>query len=180
MTAPTRIRTRRPCDQCGLPISNAGAHARACIGPLAPADRDLVIRAGAAAATPATLAEPARFGGGVSDVDIARLLLVLDRGTRIILGGTLEWTYETGRSPFHGRLTLVAREAIRTGLAHAREDRLLADPVHARSAHHPMAPACGAPGQLRYRLLGGEFIRLVDCDTCLDTPISGVAYSTDE
>jgi hypothetical protein len=180
MTVTPIHRPRTPCAACGLPTANAGTHGRVCTGPVAPEHRHLVLRAGAAAATPALLAADARFRG-VSDLDVARLLYALDSGTLIVLGGNLEWAFSGRLSPFHGRLTRVVREAIRTGLAHATpQGTLAADPVHARSSRHPATPACGAPGQLRYRLLGGEHLGLVDCEACLDAPLSGVAYSTDE
>lgn len=176
---PIRARHYPACPACGLPTANRGAHARACAGRIEPHEMGLVLRAGCHAATPSTLPEPCRFQGKVTDLDAARLLLAVERGTRVVLGGNLEWTVSGGLSPLGGHLTRITRECIRLGLAYAREGRLHAAPVHLRSVRWLTRPACAENGALRYRILSGQDSALADCEECLDVPMSGVAYSTD-
>lgn len=175
--SPTRGNVITECPACFLPVANQGNHRRACI-PADPADRGLVLRAGCHAATWRYLAPDARFRNRVSNLDVARLMLLLDRGVEVCRGGNVGWTIPTG-SPLGGHLTRVAEEALRTGLAYP-DGLLKAAPVHARHATYSSRPACEERLALRHRILGGQEIDLVDCEVCLDLPLSAVSYSNDE
>jgi hypothetical protein len=147
-----------------------------------------IIRAGLHAVPAACLAEEASFREGVTDVEIARLLLALERGARVVQSQQRTWhcpdkPYFLGRRRRH-----VIKEALRTGLAADHDGRLQPAPVHLADAVHHLVPACArwfvlspVPSYLdclRYRLTYRGALDLADCELCLDVPLSSVAYST--
>jgi hypothetical protein len=108
------------------------------------------------------------FRNGVTDLDVARVLLSMERGRAIVQGGS-RWLAEQG-SPLtglRGNLVKVVDEMIRTGLARGVSDRtgaysfkvvLTAAPVHLRGSQ------CGSEA-LRLRLV--DHRDLADCPDCL-------------
>lgn len=135
-----------------------------------------VIRAGAHSTEPQKLMPEARFRDGVTDLDMARLLLALERGIPIVMKG-YRWT-APAHSPLLAKLASTVSEGIRLGLVHQAAvptgphtvvQRAVAAPVHLRSAHDPDRPACPQPrGLKRYRLMNVEDLRYVDCSVCRD------------
>ena len=133
-----------------------------------------ILRAGAHAAEPAKLHPAARFRDGVTDLDMARILLALDRGVPIVMKG-YRWTVPA-HSPLLAKLASVMSEGIRLGLIHSAIEKTgpnthrqvaVAAPVHLRSADNPDRPACPRPkGIKRFRLMNAEGIRYVDCPAC--------------
>jgi hypothetical protein len=144
----------------------------------------LVLRAGAHATVPEFLKPQAQTQGGVSDLDIARLLFFVERGG-------LVWPTETRRAwkglvPRLGSrpsLTRITQEALRLGLARVitirigqglYRTKLAAAPVHLDRAEGP-GPACHRTDALRWRLLGVEHLAYVDCVECFVSCASGAS-----
>lgn len=133
-----------------------------------------IVRAGAHATNPEDLPPEARFRDGVTDLDMARLLLAVERGVPIVMQG-YRWTCPS-HSPLRARLASTVSEGIRLGLLHqasvptgphTRVQTAVAAPVHLRSATDPDRPACPQPRSFkRYRLMSAADIRYVDCTAC--------------
>lgn len=136
--------------------------------------QSLIVRAGAHAAEPACLAEEAKLRDGVTDLDMARLLLALERGTEVVYSG-YRWSCP-GHSPIGRGLSATVSEGIRVGLVFQAAEltgpqtyvqRAVAAPVHLRSDTDPDRPACPQPiGYKRYRLMNRADLRYVDCSAC--------------
>jgi|SRR4051812_28814329 hypothetical protein len=133
-----------------------------------------IVRAGAHATQPALLAEEARLRNAVTDLDMARLLLALERGVSVVYKG-YRWHCPDG-SPIGRGLSATVSEGIRVGLVtqavertgpHTCVQRAVAAPVHLRSDTAPDRPACPQPTSYkRYRLMNREDMQYVDCLTC--------------
>lgn len=120
------------------------------------------------------LPEQAQFHNHVTDLDAARLILAVERGTIVVQRDTA-WTDFTGtlraRMP---HLTRIVNECLRLRLVvrhteHIWPDvwqtKLAAAPVHLEAGVN--RPACVRPGEVaRYRLT--DDIGLIDCKACLD------------
>lgn len=172
-----RPRATIECPNCRTTTKNLGAHQRgkAHLANLDEVERDIIIRAGAHGASATTLAEEARFRGCTTDLDVARLLRHLEAGMEVVRGGS-RWLVATKPHPFRdGHLGNHITEGLRLGLLAEADGRIVPAPVHARSATDLTVPACGA-NALRWRLLGGVDLPLVDCADCLDLPLSAVSY----
>lgn len=159
------------CDRCKRPVGNLIRHEAACKRNheafyAAPDDATwrLIERAGAHSGFGPL------FRGGITDLDVARVLLHLERGRWIVQGGS-RWLAEKGSpAAAKGNLAKVVDEMIRTGLATALSDRtgaysfkvvLTPALVHLRSR---LSPSCGAEA-LRHRIV--DHPSLADCPTCL-------------
>jgi len=139
------------------------------------ADQALIIRAGAHAINPELLPEEARFQGGVTDLDMARLIRAIEKGLVVYLHG-YKWSCSPERSPVSKGLSATVNEGIRTGLIaqtvirtgmHTVQQRAVAAPVHLRAKADPDRPACHVPGGFkRYRLMDRKDAQYVDCYGC--------------
>lgn len=139
---------------------------------------DLITRAGAHSLAETRLAPVQRFRDGVTDLDVARLIHRIERGTTIVPSSPGCWTVLAGPNALIPHLSRVVREAMRVGLVHEDTVRtapdvvrtiLVAAPVHLR---HPRLvrgqTACTASARVPY----GRFrtlpdVDLVDCSACL-------------
>lgn len=167
------------CPTCHRETGNLAVHVRACKGPvitLGPADRAAIERAAAHAVAPALLPEAGRLQGTVTDLDIARLVRVLEAGGEVFQGGT-GWTTTNALLP-KSRLTTIAGEALRLGIVSAvseptgpgvRKVWIVPAIVHVKPFPAALVPPCKpdmAAGVKRWRMLADR--SLVDCQACLD------------
>jgi hypothetical protein len=139
------------------------------------ADQILITRASAHAAAPLTLAPAARWDAwGVDDIEAARVLLALERGTEIQYLGKRRWAAPIG-SPLNRRsVGTVVNEMIRVGLLiNWPVDKLIPAKVHLKDwddAQGWSRSKCRVPqegrGPLRTRLVLDPI--MVDCLACLD------------
>jgi hypothetical protein len=168
------------CPECGRETGNLAVHLRACKGAqitLSPADRVAIERAAAHAVAPALLPEAGRLEGTVTDLDIARLVRVLEAGGEVFQGGT-GWTTNSPLLP-KGRLTTITGEALRLGIVSAasepagpgvRKIWIVPAIVHLKPFPAALVPPCKPhvlPGVKRYRMLADP--ALVDCLACLSS-----------
>lgn len=146
-------------------------------------ERRRIERAGAHALRPDQLAEDNRFQGGVTDLDMARVLEALERG-----GSDQFRRNEHGRwyalpgVPVQYRVSATIQEGIRTGLithtvqrprGQAWIHRLVPAPVHLGEWNHETAawePACGLAGFNKgpKRTRVHRDPQITDCPRCLD------------
>jgi hypothetical protein len=157
--------------------------------PLTPAPTDIetqdawATRAGAHAAEASVLRVAQRFQNQVTDLDVARVMLALERGARPFLNRMGRWFVPTG-TPLNGmpahKLSTVIQEMIRTGLVrHHRPwhapDVLIPAPTHFRVKVELTQPdqtlqhsACLFVGEdlgpMRARLV--DRLDLTDCLAC--------------
>jgi hypothetical protein len=151
--------------------------------PLAPAPTAseaqdaFAIRASAHAADPGVLRAAQRFQSLVTDLDVARVMLALERGAKPTRNRADRWSVPAG-TPLNGmtpgRLSNAIREMVRTGLVrHYRNktgDHLIPAPVHFRDRHDDgsQTSACLFVGEdlgpMRARLV--DRLDLVDCLAC--------------
>lgn len=162
------MKTTQDCPHCGRPSGWLERHVGAC-------RRDTALAARAAAHAD----ETSEWQNGVTDLDVARLILALERGTLIHPTASMtQWAAPAGsplRAP-HRPLNATVNEAIRVGLALTVTERLgpsrtltrlAAAPVHARNPRRPLLPACqDLPSPRYWRLL--DDLTLVDCQACID------------
>lgn len=137
-------------------------------------EQNLINRSVCHIADETLLPEALRLGNRVTDLDVARLLLAVERGF-VVVPRDETWTDLTGALRARMRhLTRVANECIRLRLLVRTTEqitvdiwrtRLVAAPVHLMAG--PNRPACPAPGgMVRYRLSDDR--NLIDCPACLD------------
>lgn len=186
------------CDICGITTGCLPKHRKACArkagqvpatGPLTEAELAAIDRAGSFAVADAVLDYDRQLHNGVTDLDMARLLLALDQGAEIVMGGrTDRWLAPAG-SPLKGMdgryqrrsLSKVVNEAIRLGLVFVATDHpdgipalvrtfIVPSLTHVRSRFNRLAPMCARPTNSikRYRLLDPSHLVLVDCQRCVD------------
>jgi len=166
------MKTTTDCPSCGKPSGWLERHIGVC-------RRDMALAARAAAHAD----EEHIYNNGVTDLDIARLLLAVERGTLIHPTASMtQWAAPAGsplRAP-HRPLNATVNEAIRVGLCRVAVDRtapaiartrLAAAPVHARNPRRPTIPRCldavlYARTDAYFRLL--DDLTLVDCQGCID------------
>ena len=181
------------CDICFRDTGNLAMHRPACARehgrlPLAVAvserEEELILRAGLHSAAPSSLPETERLGRGVSDLDVARLVHQIERGNIIYPSRSHQTWRSTGPMAKTRRsLTTVVSEALRLGIVHIVTDhtsphtyrtRLAAAITHARRRGTVNQPACGVlvVKPVRWRLLGTEQLAFVDCQACMDIPMS--------
>lgn len=165
--------TLRACPYCGRPTGWLERHEPTCRR-----DRALAARAAAHAD------EEHVYRHGVTDLDIARLILAVERGAVIHPTASMtQWAAPAGsplRAP-HRPLNATVNEAIRVGLCRVTVEpgkrpgvvltRLAAAPVHARNPQRPTIPRCldavlYARTDAYFRLL--DDLTLVDCQGCMD------------
>lgn len=141
-------------------------------------DLDLVDRAAAHAMAEYVLPAAARFQRNVTDLDVARLILALERGTVIVPSATGRSWHTVPRGDRMPPLTRVIEEAMRVGLVHPdtvkigdiARTQLVAAPVHLRVQidRNRRGTACRASQDIpfgRFRTLDNR--DLVDCSACL-------------
>jgi hypothetical protein len=137
-------------------------------------EQTLILRSAAHIADESRLPAWAQLCNHVTDLDVARLIHAIERGTIVISHGAA-WTDLTGelraRTP---HLTRIVNECLRLGLVTRTSKQtapdiwrtwLVAAPVHyGRSAG---VPAChrGRTRPIRYRM--SDDLTLIDCDACL-------------
>jgi hypothetical protein len=139
-------------------------------------EQDWMIVERAAAHCAPDIPESLQFVKAVSDLDVARVFLAMQRDTQIQQGGPRRWyaVPMKGEGPLNRtQLSRTVDEMIRTGLARAVSQRLSlnlvkvtlsAAPVHLRSPQGHLSPLCGVTG-LRFRLV--DHPDLADCPACL-------------
>lgn len=187
------------CDICTRETGNLAAHRPACARrhgrypspvPIERAEEELIYRSGTHAVHEHLLEPQARLQGRVQDLDVARLVFQIERGTMV----TPSPTGRTWRAHgLEGRiwsqnisLTRVVQEATRLGITrvvvertgpNVYRTRLVAAPTHARSIKDRNRPACGLqdPHVLRWRLLDRDHLAYVDCQGCMDVALSCIA-----
>jgi hypothetical protein len=181
------------CDICQRPTGNLPMHRPACARdhgrlplaePISLKEEELVFRAGLHAVPPGALHPSEQLRRGVSDLDVARLVHQIERGNIIYPSTTHKTWRSTGPVPRGRRaLSTVVSEALRLGIVHpvvehsslyVYRTRLEAAPTHARRRGTANRPACGllSVRVWRWRLLDADRLMFVDCQACLDLPVS--------
>ena len=134
-----------------------------------PLERTWITRS-TAHSMPETMLHPdARWQRGVTDLDVARVMLAIERGTEITQGNGHRWVPPVG-SRMGQDVSIIVNEMIRTGLLiHHHTGALVPakvhhapDGVHVSTCH----TAGEGMGPKRVRLV--ESLGLVDCLDCLD------------
>jgi hypothetical protein len=148
-------------------------------------DLILVVRAGAHAAPDYELPASAQFRDGVSDLDVARLILRIERGAAVVAGSSGRSWHTVPRGFRMPPLTRVVNEALRVRLVrldavrtgpHTVRQQLACAPVHVRDFTRTgrRRTACAAwlsEPFVRYRTVDDP--GLADCIACKRT---GQAY----
>jgi hypothetical protein len=136
-------------------------------------EQDWMMVERAAAHCSPNLPEALQFVRSVGDLDVARVLLSMERGTEIVQGGPKRWMAMDGSPLNRTSLSRTVDEMIRTGLARGVSERLSlnlvkvrlsAAPVHLQSTQDRLSPSCEVQG-LRFRL--ADHPDLADCPACL-------------
>lgn len=160
------------------------------MGPMTITDISWEIRAAAHSTAPLTLRAAQRFQNGVTDLDVARVMLALERGVRPYRNRAGRWLAPSGttlagfgRGHLSGRnLSTVIGEMIRTGLVRHWIDRegdhLIPAPVHLMAGEpgnrHSACLFTGEDmGPMRSRLVEEHRFTLVDCLHCEQTLAQG-------
>lgn len=141
-----------------------------------PADRRLCDRAAAhSVGEIGRLNLEACFRGGITDLDVARVILAVERGSDIRQGGEARWMLVGREKMNRNFLSCVVDEMLRTGLAMALSERVRHEvvavhirvaPVHFRALSDDLRPSCHTRVPLRVRRT--ERRDLVDCVSCLN------------
>lgn len=135
----------------------------------------LIVRASAHVRPSAGLRRAQRFVPGVSEENVARLLLTLERGVRLTCTRTGRWFDPNGR-PVEKNITATVAEAVRTGLVTYYRDRNGDHLIPAR-VHYDLdgLSACRFAGEtlgaIRARLV--DDLAFVDCLNCCDVVSTG-------
>lgn len=146
-------------------------------------DEASIIRASAHSAAPAVLRAAQRFQDGVTDLDVARVMRLIELGYRPYVNRNHRWFMPSG-APMQGQnrsVSTVINEMIRTGLVrHYRDregDHLIPAPVHCRNLTDPSVSACLFVGEdmgpMRARLV--DRLDLTDCLACEQAIANGYA-----
>lgn len=137
----------------------------------------LVARAAAHALAEEATPALARFTNGVDDLDVARLIMRIERGSVIVPSAVSRAWLALNEIEREPHLTRIVKEAIRVGLVypgtirtgpHLIRVQLVAAPVHLRRV--PGVPVCPESQEKpygRYRTL--DEAAWVDCSACLST-----------
>jgi hypothetical protein len=139
-----------------------------------PLERTWIERAAAHCQPEDRLTPEARFRDGITDLDVTRVMLAIERGAVITQSVTGRWYAPSGTHVDQQSLSRVVNEMIRTGLAvHHLSGVLIPTLVHMDSWDEGMqwrVSACGVAGEgmgpKRVRLHASP--GLVDCLACLD------------
>jgi hypothetical protein len=143
---------------------------------LSEADQRFATRAAAHSADPANLRAAQRFQHGVTDLQVARIMLALERGTILYRSRLGRWLAPTG-SPIGPNLSPAVMEMIRTGLLRHWIDRegdhLIPAKVHLTlDGRNSLCLFAGEDlGPMRARL--ARELDLADCLECMDTVANG-------
>ena len=165
------------CLRCGHVVGNLAVHEPKCKREQAEfySDEDwmAVERAGAHSAPDSELSPSRRLRNKVTDLDVARLLLAMERGVVVRQGGPQRWFIEKPHPlATAGKLTRTVDEMVLLGLATGVSTMLMpqlvsvvlkAAPVHLRSSEDRWKPKCDAQA-LRYRIV--DHPDLADCANC--------------
>lgn len=160
------------CPVCHLEVGNLARHEPSCRAKhenfynLSDADWMMIERAAAH-----TVQVP---DGAVTDLDMARVFLHLERGRSIVQGGgPYRWRAEDGSPLSRLRVGRTVDEMLRLGLVRAvsvptgaqiASVVVVPSPVHLRSRTDRLRPSCKAEA-LRFRLV--DHPALADCPDCL-------------
>jgi hypothetical protein len=163
------------CRHCKRPTGALTVHERSCNRPTVEQEATLIERAGTAVMPEGTARRAQRLQGGVTDLDVARVLHAVERGTVLYLTSHGRWCAPVG-SPVHGgKTSSTVHEMIRTGLLrHYRDrdgDHLVPAVVHLDAGERLSACLFAGEdlGPMRARL--AKDIDLVDCQNCLSKAI---------
>lgn len=184
------------CDICGRLTGSLSKHRPACARrsgrlplatPVTMTEEALILRAGTHAMHQHLLSPQARLQGGVSDLHVARLIHHLEKGGSVLPSPSWRsWVLEGADEKKLWRkpsITRVVQECLRLGLVRTATEltapsvyrtQVVPALTHARSGTDHTRPACRAydPHTLRWRLLDRDHLMYVDCQACLDVPLS--------
>lgn len=157
------------CGKCGRETGGVVMHERYCRKATTDA---LITRSSAHVFPREALRAAQRLQGGVTELDVARVMHELERGVRLYLNRMNRWCAPAG-SRLGNRTSPAVHEMIRTGLVrHWRDregDHLIPAKVHLDLGDHQSA--CHFVGEdlgpMRARL--SEDMTLVDCLDCEQT-----------
>ena len=141
-----------------------------------------IVRSAAHSAAESTLRAAQRFQHGVTDLDVARVMRLLELGYRPYMNRGNRWFMPSGAPTLSGenyRVSQVINEMIRTGLArHYRDcegNHLIPAPVHLHNPDVRGISACLFIGEdmgpMRARLVSR--LDLVDCLACEQAVATG-------
>lgn len=134
----------------------------------------MVAKAGLHAADPTRLKLDARFRGGITDLDVARVILAAERGAGIVADpGPCRWVLMGPERMGRVMLSRIVEEMIRTGLAAGVSESRGRDlvrvsvrvaPIHLRARRNDLRARCTSRA---LRLRRTDDPTLVDCVSCL-------------
>jgi hypothetical protein len=161
------------CRTCARETGNVAIHERYCRPK--PSDA-LVERCGTHAMPEWDLRPAQRLQGGVTELDVARVMLELERGVRLYLNRMGRWCAPTG-SRLGNKVSPTVHEMIRTGLVRHYKDRegdhLVPAKVHLDLGDRQSA--CKFVGEdlgpMRSRLTMN--LDLCDCSDCCEVVATG-------
>jgi hypothetical protein len=127
----------------------------------------LIERAGTVAMPDHLLRSAQRLHGGVTDLDMARVMRAVEAGVDLYQNRLGRWCAPVGSPLPNGRTSTTVHEMIRTGLLRHFRDHLIPAPVHLDSGER--VSVCLFVGEdlgpMRARLT--KDVDLVDCQNCL-------------
>jgi hypothetical protein len=190
---PIRFGTPAVCNVCGRETGNLARHRALCARKhgrpainmnVGPEEERLIERAGTHAIAEAILPPALRWKGNVTDLDIARIVYQVEKGTIIKPSSTSRTWVRPEAMPKMGKFTMTINEGLRLNVFRTAVEpigrgryatSLAVAPTHARSATDREQPACRVYRPLtRWRLLDVRNLTYVDCQACMDVPMSGI------
>jgi hypothetical protein len=168
------------CPECHYEVGNLAKHLPACRRRMArfyaqSTEQDwIAVERAVAHVAPHGLTPSVRFRRSVTELSVARVFLLLERGVEIVQGGPRRWFCVPAGAMGVDNLVRAVDEMVCTGLARGVSESLgtqmyrvylKAAPVHLRSAQDRLMPACDAEA-MRFRLV--DHPDLADCRACLN------------